>query len=159
MLAGIISNPYPVSGVDIGPQPEPHWSAQMGPPGSTYGLGHQVMFGVVALEPPAFPPGYPESSEYHHGLLGQPVGGSGGFFPPGAGVNVNPVVGVGYNNISTHEGIWLEWGDPGIFPRCGLDPGGPVHLTMNVSAASSQVSSQSLSEEVCHYSVRKTIWY
>jgi len=161
MFAGsfYISNQYPVSGVDSGPQPQPHWCADMDPPWPTYGPDYQGILEVVVLDPPVFQPGYPGSHGHHTGLLNQPcsyspygvdqpVENPGGFF--------SPAVGVGYND---YEDPWFEWEDPGRFSRFGLDSGGPIHLTTNISAASPQVSYQSLSGEVCHCSVRKAHWY
>jgi len=153
-----ISNPYPVSGVDIGPQPGPYWFAYIVPPGPTYGPDYQGVLDAPTFDPPTFPPRYPGPYGRHHGQLAQtgtqsqygvsqPTEGRDSFFPPG----VNPAIGAGYNNSG--------WEDPGHFSRFGLDPGGPIHLTTNISAASPQVSYQSPSGEVCNYSVRKAHWY
>ena len=71
------------------------------------------------------------------------------------GGNLGPSM-VGYaDNVSCRDvGPGSE--DPCISPRCGTDPGGPIHLTTNISMAFSQVSYPNLIKEVCHYSAWKT---
>ena len=96
--------------------------------------------------------GYPypfASSRPPEGYDGSPL--------PGIGGNVNPAMPVDYN--PPYEGTWPDSEDPGGLPRCGTGPGGPIHLTTNISMASSQVSYPHLFEEVCRHSVWKARWY
>ena len=116
----------------------------------TYDLGCQcVGSGFMSATPQPFP-------QYSPYALSWSPQSSGGFLP-GVGGNIN--LAPGLDDIRSHRDAWLEHKDHGNFPRCGTNPGGPTHLTMNISMASSQVSFLHLSQEVCCYSVWKSHWY
>ena len=158
MLADYTSNPYPISRDaqrDIEPQ---YQSAGVDTPVPPHFLGYQD-----ATTPPWFQPaGDPGPYGYLHGLSIQPstyVPEGYNVFALGVGGDMNPFFAVGYADLSTHGGIIPGYIDPGNFPRCDTSPGGPVHLTTNISGAWSQVSPLYLSQEVRRYSVWKTHWY
>ena len=104
--------------------------------------------------------GHPGPYDHVPGLSTQPNSYTllGGYhvYAPGVGGTIDPFFTAGYD-ISTHGGIVP--GYPVDFPRCDPNPGGPIHLTTNISVVSSQVSPLYLSQEVCRHSVWKTHWY
>lgn len=133
---------------DAGSQYEAHHSVGVGTPAPLYFLGFQD-----AATMPWFQQ-EPGPYVYLHGLSTQPYplqpsmysshtlpGGYGGL-ALGAGGHINPSFTVGYE-------------DPGSFPRCDTNPGGPIHLTTNISVVSCQVSPL----YVCRYSIWKVYWY
>lgn len=163
---------------DSHPGPNRQWATESrhpaGQPWPTCILGHQgVVSRVASMAPPAFPPGYldlygphwppiqlypPQIDQHSLDVLNRSYEPHGEFLP-GAGESVNQPFTVGPNDGSAYECVGLGYGDPGSFQRCGTNPGGPIHLTMSLSATSHQVSFQYLSQEVCRPSVRKTCWY
>jgi len=162
MPAGGIFDPFFIRDRqwDIGPQHEAHQPAW-----PTYPPVYQGGVTPLWLQPE-----YPGSRGYLHGSPPAtyplqaamypprvPPEGYGGFIFGVVG-NVNPPTAVGDNRTSTHNTV-PGYEDPGSFPRYNMSPGGHIHLTTNISAALSQVSSRYLSQEVCHYSVWKAHWY
>ena len=170
VLAGYTLDPYPISlrdaQWDVGPQYEAHQSAGVGTPVPPHFLGYQD---AVAL--PWFQPGHPGPYGHLHGLSTQPYPLQLGTYslytmpqvynglPLGVGGEINQSFAAGHNTVPTHGCAVPGYEDPGSFPRCDTNPGGPIHLTTNISVVSSQVSPLYLSQEVCRYSVWKTHWY
>ena len=156
--AGDVPNQYHASHVgqhDLRSQYEPSQLTGMVTDPQYWPENHPVPDGVVVV-PVSFLPGHPGPHDCLHGQWysplyqpyaytpGQSPEGPNGLLLPG-GENLDPAIAVG--------------GDHGISPRCGTVPGGPIHLTTNISMASSQVSYPYLVEEVCPYSAWKTHWY
>lgn len=145
---------------------DPQWGAGSQyevyrPTGAPYYDPYQ---GFTSVTPLTLPPGYIAGSYGYRygpsthfvGVHALPEGYDG--FHPGVGGNINPMV--GYNADFTREETGLGYApeDPGSFPRCDANPGGPIHLTTNISEAS-HVSSLHLSQEVCRHSVWRAHWY
>ena len=154
---GFDINIHPVS-----PERDRRWDT-----GSQYGAHQPIgvdtpwqLYGVMSTTPPVLPAGYFDPcgnhlipTRFHPSQLPECYGGF------GAGGGADQVFTVSPNDVYAYGGIGPMYEDPGGFLRYDTNPGDPIHLTTNISAASHQVSFQHLSQEVCRYSVRKTHWY
>ena len=133
--------------------------------GPTYWPENHPVPGVVFVDLSPFLPGDDEPQDQLHGewcacsyTPSQVPESPDGWFP-GIGESLDPVAAVGYPDNSPCGDVGPGSENPGISPRCGTDPGGPIHLTTNISVPSPQVSYLHLIEEVCPYSAWKTHWY
>jgi len=128
--------------------------------------------GVVLVEVPSeFLLGHPGPHDFLHGqwypplypsyayTLGRLPEGPDILDHPGVGEDLNSAVAVGYADSTPRGDVGPSSEDGGMSPRCGTDPGNPIHLTTSIRVSSSQVSYPHLVEEVCPYSAWETHWY
>lgn len=108
----------------------------------------------------AFFPGHPGPHGFLHGQW-CPCAYTPDQLPedPDVGEIFDPGIAAWYPDTTPRRDVGPGSEDPGISPRCGTDPGSPIHLTTSIRASSSQVSYPHLVEEVCPYPAWKTHWY